>query len=119
MERGTKSASLLLLVTYNNRPESVMKRHTLPLAALALALSAVSVSAAGVQISCARGPLPKVALINGPTKAFIKSIEANYAVSPQEAEAAADYVCADMAAVGKPDLLRARTRTALASYRRR
>lgn len=96
-----------------------MKRHTLPIAALALALTAVSASAAGVKISCARGPLPKVSLINGPKPIFVKSIEANYAVSHEEAKAAAAYVCADMAAVGNAELLRARTRAALANYRRR
>ena len=96
-----------------------MTRRILPAAtALALALSAVSASA-GVTISCARGPLPKVSIINGPSKQFIRSIEDNYAVTEEEARAAADYVCADMSAVGDPDKLRARTRAVLSNYRRR
>lgn len=96
-----------------------MKRHILPTAALALALSAVSASAAGVVISCDRGPLPKVSLINGPSEMFVSSIRATYDVTQEEAKAAARYVCADMSAVGNADKLRMRTREALANYRRR
>lgn len=99
-----------------------MTRKLFATAALATALglsAAATASAAGVTISCARGPLPHVSIINGPSKQFIRSIEANYQVTPDEARAAATYVCADMTAVGNAERLRARTRTALSNYKRR
>ncbi|MCO6382593.1 MAG: hypothetical protein JXQ91_00505 [Vannielia sp.] len=98
-----------------------MKRLVLPVAALALALGAATASAqsATIKISCKRGPLPKVSLINGANWQFIQSIEENYRISPVDAKAAADYVCADMSAVGDAAKLRARTQRVLANYRRR
>ncbi|MBY6046828.1 hypothetical protein [Vannielia litorea] len=97
-----------------------MKRLIHPTVALALALSLGGTAAsANVKISCKRGPLPKVAIINGPAPVFINSIEKTYAVTPEQARAAAEYVCADMDAVGDAEKLRSRTRAALANYRRR
>ncbi|SIN86101.1 hypothetical protein [Vannielia litorea] len=95
-----------------------MIRPILPVLALALAFGGTAASA-DVKISCKRGPLPKVALINGPAPIFVQSIEQTYAVTPAEARAAAEFVCADMDAVGDPAKLRSRTRAALANYRRR
>ncbi|MCO6382592.1 hypothetical protein [Oceanicola sp. 502str15] len=95
-----------------------MKYLILPTAALALALGGAAASAE-VKISCKRGPLPKVSIINGPSAQFVRSIEETYVVTPEQARAAADYVCDDMEAVGNAETLRARTRIALADYRRR
>ncbi|SIN86089.1 hypothetical protein [Vannielia litorea] len=98
-----------------------MKRLVLPAAALALALAAAPAAAQGakITISCKRGPLPNVSIINGANWQFVESIERNYRISPIDAKAAADYVCADMSAVGNARLLRERTQRVLANYRRR
>lgn len=98
-----------------------MNRLVLPAAALALAFGATSAFAesGSIMISCKRGPLPTVSLINGANWQFIESIEQNYRISPIDAKAAADYVCADMSAVGDAAKLRERTKRVLANYRRR
>jgi len=95
-----------------------MNCRLLSAAAVALMLSGVSASAA-VTIACERGPFPKLSIINGASEQFITSIQASYEVSRSDAEKAAEYVCADMSAVGEPDKLRALTRAAVADFRPR
>ena len=96
-----------------------MPRILPALTAALIATTALPASAAGVVIACERGPFPKVSIINGASKRFVESIEANYVISHQDARNAAEYVCADMSAVGDADKLRALTKAALAKYKRR
>jgi hypothetical protein len=90
--------------------------------AIGLALAAVLAAApaqARVEVSCNRGPIPQSSVINGPTRAFIRSIHETYDVSEDEARQIATAVCADMSGVGDSDRLLAITQDALKGLRLR
>lgn len=95
-----------------------MSKSVAYLAILMIGLTAAPV-AAGVEISCYRGPIPQSPLINGARKSFITSIHKTYDVTMEEAKAIAQSVCSDMAAVRDPSRLVEMTKVRVAGLKLR